>query len=69
MATGMTRVQKWELPSPAVCPIMDCVYNKQGGCDEPCINKGNGDAKCHKWSNRRLLIYITPSTDQDNPPI
>lgn len=31
----------------APCPSLLCVYNEDGLCDEPYVNKGNSDAVCH----------------------
>ncbi len=49
------RVSIYDLPKiPAGCDSV-CVYNKDGICDYPSINKANSDATCHKESNRALL--------------
>ena len=59
------RYQRADIPNTRIrCPMIFCVYNdKEEGntCDEPRTNKGNSDAKCHYWSNKRLLETIAPS--------
>jgi hypothetical protein len=53
------RLQTDALPNyPVSCPRLTCVYNRDSQCDEPRINKGNSDAVCHAWSNRRLLEIL-----------
>ena len=55
------RVSKYALPcAPTKCVVGGyCVYrDEQGVCDEPRINKGNGDAKCHRMGNAELLKYL-----------
>ena len=53
------RVQKAELPlDQRECPYNKCVYNADGICPEPRINKGNSDAACHKLSNKKLLKIL-----------
>ena len=32
-------------------------------CSEPRINKGNGDAVCHAWSNKQLLTALGASAE------
>lgn len=51
------RYQKSDIPDWAIdCPVRNCVYNNWWGeCDNPRTNNGNGDAKCHQWSNKKLL--------------
>ena len=67
----VTRVQRHDLPNRWVkCSSVMCVYNVEGGfCDTPQINKGNGDAACHRESNRALLSRLqecsTPSSPGD----
>lgn len=56
MRKDMIRLQASDLPSsPTPCPTASCVYNEDGFCDDPRINKGNGDAECHGVSNKALL--------------
>jgi hypothetical protein len=39
-----------------------CVYrDAQGVCDEPQINKGNGDSACHKMLNKDLKPHLVPN--------
>lgn len=60
---GMTRLQRYHLPTTwTQCGTRNCVYNTGGLCEDPRINKGNGDAKCHKESNRFLLARLEPVT-------
>lgn len=60
MILGMTRLQRHHLPgTPSPCPKVGCVYNVEGVCDQPQVNKGNGDAKCHRWTNRRVLEMLS----------
>lgn len=56
----MIRVSRRSLPStPRVCTLANaCVYRKGGLCDEPQINKGNGDAACHRASNKDVLKWL-----------
>jgi hypothetical protein len=59
IGNGYSRFQKHHLPrKPVRCPILSCVYNEQGMCDDCFINKGNGDATCHKWTNKRVLELV-----------
>jgi hypothetical protein len=61
---GQIRVQAHRLPSrPRRCPISRCVYCVEEICDAPRINKGNGDATCYRWTNRRVLTMLEPVTD------
>ncbi len=48
---------------PRQCPMRHCVYNELGECDEPRLNKGNGDSLCHKWSNKDLLAMLSDDTE------
>jgi hypothetical protein len=52
----MTRMQARDLPrGPTLCNLeKPCVYRENGICDMPWINKGNGDAACHKMGNRAI---------------
>lgn len=53
------RYQQSDLPrEPTHCPRSECVYCVDGICDEPSINKGNGDAKCHRASNLAVLVML-----------
>lgn len=55
----MSRVSIYRIPRHEMwCPKEECVYNKSGLCDEPRINKGNGDAECHKMNNKDLLVML-----------
>lgn len=55
----MKRVYPSDIPlEPTPCPISDCVYNEDGVCDEPRINRYNGDAWCYRLSTRRLLSLL-----------
>lgn len=56
----MTRVSARMIPScPMFCSIgKGCVYRRALICDDPRINKGNSDAKCHKANNRDLLAAL-----------
>ena len=49
--------------APSFCAVPGaCVYRAEGSvCDEPQINKGNGDAACHRLGNRDLLDRLTPA--------
>jgi len=52
------RHQSYHLPStPTRCPTRACVYcqGDEGTCADPRLHKGNSDARCHRWSNKRLL--------------
>ncbi len=53
-----TRTPRCALPaSPTPC-AQTCVYAEGGVCSEPRVNKGNGDAVCHTWTNKRLLAAL-----------
>ena len=53
------RLSKYNVPlHEMACPRHDCVYNKAGFCDEPRINRGNGDAECHKMSVKDVLAML-----------
>lgn len=56
----MSRVSKRSLPNtPRRCTLAyACVYRKDGICDEPQINKGNGDAGCHRANNKDVLAAL-----------
>ena len=57
----MTRVSNRLIPNwPTRCTLAkSCVYRDQAGaCDEPRINKGNGDSACHRMNNRDLLVHL-----------
>lgn len=57
---GYKRIQEHHLPAiPTQCMKTTCVYAVDGICDEPRINKGNGDAECHRLSNKRVLQILT----------
>ena len=53
------RLQKSDIPNtPHQCINRRCVYNEDSVCDEPRINNGNSDAKCHKRSNKVTLSWL-----------
>jgi len=53
------RVQISALPDkPTKCNMVSCVYNDNNVCDDPRINKANGDAECHKMNNKDLLLIL-----------
>lgn len=53
------RLQRSDLPKVAsICPNVLCIYSKGGTCDQPDINKGNGDSMCHTWSNKRVIEML-----------
>lgn len=64
--TGMTRVK---LPqTPCLCRIIRCVYNADGVCDEPRINRANGDSECHGVTPRIVIAdYLIALAKDDNP--
>ena len=41
--------------SPRRCTQQQCVYNEGGVCDDPRINRGNGDAVCHRVTPHRVI--------------
>jgi hypothetical protein len=43
---------------PTKCAL-NCVYNKDGICDCPRINRDNSDSFCHKLTPRKLLTNLT----------
>jgi len=60
MPLHVSRVQRHHLPSdPTPCSRTACVYNEDGVCDGPSINKGNSDAECHLISNRAMYAALT----------
>jgi len=57
------RVSIRRIPNcPTLCGLgKPCVYRDANGiCDEPRINKGNGDAACHALNNKDLLPHLAP---------
>lgn len=56
----MGRVSLLDLPSyPSPCGLeKPCAYRQDGYCDDPRINKGNGDAACHRMLNRDVLAML-----------
>jgi len=62
----MNRVSILRLPrSDSPCPRADCVYNKDGICDDPSVNKRNGDASCHRMANKDVLSMLKGSPSLD----
>ncbi len=62
MSITRIRVQRRDLPlHPCICTVPGpCVYrDKDRYCDEPRINKSNGDASCNRMSNRDLLARLS----------
>ena len=61
----MTRMQSGDLPGiPTLCGLeRPCVYRVEGICSDPRINKGNGDAACHRMGNRAIYakLYLVPT--------
>lgn len=51
------RQRLWMPRTPHRCP-KQCVYAVAGVCDDPRINKGNGDAYCHRRGNREVLSWL-----------
>jgi len=60
------RVSIREIPScPMFCWVSRlCVYRSTKICDDPRLNKGNGDAACHRMNNKDLLPLLR--TDRAN---
>ena len=62
MSAAGIRVQRYQLPNVATpCPKSMCAYNTEGICDDPRINKGNGDAACHRTPNKDVLKMLAGS--------
>ena len=60
----MSGISKRDLPNKSTpCIKVLCVYNVDGLCDEPRINKGNSDALCHKMTNKHLLELLKNSIE------
>lgn len=58
-----------DLPAaPAPCNVADCVYQAYGSCDNPRINRGNGDARCHRMAVPRLLKILQDSARGQSKP-
>jgi len=57
------RKQSREIPSFHVqCPFTKCVYNglvHDSGCDNPRINRGNSDARCHNMNRAQIISHLT----------
>lgn len=52
------RLQRSDLPSgPTWCPLT-CIYKEEHTCSDPRTNKGNGDARCHHFGNKKLLNIL-----------
>ena len=66
----MSRVSKRMLPGmPRFCTLaVQCVYRVNGICDEPQINKGNGDAACHRMNNKDVLAALKPLAEVPKEP-
>jgi hypothetical protein len=65
IGNGYMRLQKHHLPrKPVSCPMLSCVYNEHGICDDCFINKGNSDATCHKWTNKKVLDLVMERVDK-----
>lgn len=64
---AQTRVSIRQIPCwPQFCAVSGCVYRDRAGvCDEPRINKGNSDARCHSMLNKELLALLTAAGGQD----
>lgn len=73
MAKLMTRyITKHSIPDrPMICIEEDCVYcegymkGDGGTCDTPWINRGNGDALCHRVRPREVLTWLTEEGNVD----
>ena len=61
---GDSRVSIRTIPScPMFCSIgQGCIYRIALICDDPRINKSNGDAKCHRINNVDLLAALSTMT-------
>jgi len=56
---GYSRISLCWVPHyPVRCPTSACPYNEEGRCNSPQFNKGNDDAKCFHWSNRKLIEQL-----------
>ena len=53
------RVRSRDLPNVQTRCDKTCVYRKNGICDDPRLNKGNGDSACNKENNRDLLARLS----------
>jgi len=64
------RVSIRTIPScPMFCSIgQGCVYRIALICDEPRINKGNFDAKCHSINNKDLLAALSTTRPYRGSP-
>jgi hypothetical protein len=59
---GYRRMKKSMLPmTPHNCQQRDCVYNDDGICDNPRINKGNSDAFCWRKNIITVWQWIEPA--------
>lgn len=64
MSLAAIRVQRHALPeAPCLCRVVAaCAYrDKASVCDDPRINKGNGDSRCHRMNNRDVLALLAPA--------
>jgi len=54
------RIQNRRIPNtPRLCPFWGCVYNESHECDNPQINRGNSDARCHKMNPAQIITHLT----------
>jgi hypothetical protein len=61
---GEIRIGLRNLPGLATkCEIpKQCVYRDANGiCDDPRINKANGDSACHRMNNKDVLAILKQS--------
>lgn len=59
------RKQKSDIPKgPIECPKERCVYNTDGVCDEPRINKGNSDSLCFRMSNKYVIEMLIKAREE-----
>lgn len=54
------RVSNRQLPSAPTPCTNPCVYSVNWICDQPQINKRNGDAYCHRLNNRDVMAWLRP---------
>ncbi|MGF6996708.1 hypothetical protein P3T25_005083 [Paraburkholderia sp. GAS32] len=58
--SGQIRVKLPQVP--CHCRVESCVYNKDGVCDEPRINRANSDSACHRITPRQVIADYLIST-------
>lgn len=52
------RIQTNAIPNTSTNCYLHCEYSNNTICDNPRLNKGNSDATCFKFTNKKLVEYL-----------